>query len=92
MEVYVPPLLTSALDGGEWRASRCGRFTTGVINPRTDWMASWMGPKTCLDAVAKRRKSHHYPCRELNPGHEAPSLVTMITEILRLNFIHAYAV
>jgi hypothetical protein len=25
----VPPFLTSALDGGEWSASRPGRFTPG---------------------------------------------------------------
>jgi hypothetical protein len=29
MKMYGGPFLTSALDGGEWLASRLGRFTTG---------------------------------------------------------------
>jgi ferredoxin-thioredoxin reductase catalytic subunit len=28
----------------------------------------WMGPSVGLEAVAKRKKSHHCPCRELNPS------------------------
>jgi len=29
-EVIAPAFLTSALNGGEWSASRSGRFTLGV--------------------------------------------------------------
>jgi hypothetical protein len=35
--------LTSALDGGEWSASRPGRtFTPGERNPRTHWTGGWV--------------------------------------------------
>jgi hypothetical protein len=45
-----PPFLTSALDGGEWSASRPGRFTPGEIAP---WWAPvsvwtlWRREKSC---------------------------------------------
>jgi hypothetical protein len=35
MEVYIHAFLISALDGGEWSASRPGRFTPGVRAPST---------------------------------------------------------
>jgi hypothetical protein len=31
VEVYLHLFLTSALDGGEWSASRTGRFTPGEM-------------------------------------------------------------
>jgi hypothetical protein len=34
VEVELHPFLTSALDGGEWSASRRGRFTPGTVGPR----------------------------------------------------------
>jgi hypothetical protein len=37
-----------------------------------------MIPRAGLDAVAKRRKSHHYPRRELNLGRPARSLVSIL--------------
>jgi hypothetical protein len=43
--------LTSALDGGEWSASRPGRFTPRERAPGTHWIGSWMGPRAALDAV-----------------------------------------
>jgi hypothetical protein len=33
-----PPILTSALDGGEWSASRPGRFTPRKRTPSTHWI------------------------------------------------------
>jgi len=36
--------LTSALDGGEWSASRPGRFTPMESDPGTHWIGGWMGP------------------------------------------------
>jgi hypothetical protein len=44
-------LLTSVLDGGEWSASRPGRFTSGEIAPSTHWAEEWVGPRAGLDAV-----------------------------------------
>jgi hypothetical protein len=57
--------LTSALDGGEWSASRPGRFTPREKAPGTHWIGDWVGPRAVLDAVVKRKIPS--PCRELNP-------------------------
>jgi len=35
---------TSALDGGEWSASRPGRFTPRERAPGTRWIGGWVGP------------------------------------------------
>jgi hypothetical protein len=47
--------LTSALDGGEWSASRPGRFTSREKDPGTQWIGGWVGPRAVLDAVVKRK-------------------------------------
>jgi hypothetical protein len=47
--------LTSALDGGEWSASRPGRFTPRKRAPCTHWIGGWEGPRAVLDAVVKRK-------------------------------------
>jgi hypothetical protein len=43
--------LTSALDGGEWSASRPGHFIPGERTPGTDWIGGWVGPRAGLDDV-----------------------------------------
>jgi len=48
-------ILNSALDGGELKASRPGRFTPGERIPGTHWIKNWMGPRISMDAVAKRK-------------------------------------
>jgi hypothetical protein len=57
--------LTSALDGGEWSASRPGRFTPRERAPGNYWIGGWAGPRAVLDAVAKRKIPS--PRRESNP-------------------------
>jgi hypothetical protein len=47
--------LTSALDGGEWSASRPGRFTPRERAPGSHWLGGWVGPRAVLDAVVKRQ-------------------------------------
>jgi hypothetical protein len=37
--------LTSALDGGEWSASRPCRFTPRERAPPTHWIGGWVGPR-----------------------------------------------
>jgi len=70
MEPYLHVFLTSALHRGEWLAWRHGRFI-----PNTYWTGGWMdttgGP-------------NGYPCRKSNPGCPAQSLLTILTELLRL--------
>jgi hypothetical protein len=49
-----PPFLTSALDGGEWSASRPGRYTPRERGPGTYRVGGWVGLRAGLDAVKKR--------------------------------------
>jgi hypothetical protein len=57
--------LTSALDKSEWSASRPGCFTPRDRARGTRWIVGWVGPRTVLDAVVKRKIPN--PCRESNP-------------------------
>jgi hypothetical protein len=57
--------LTSALDGGEWSASRPARFTPRERAPSTHWIGGWVGPRPVLEAVVKRKILS--PHRLLNP-------------------------
>jgi hypothetical protein len=56
---------TPTLDGGEWTASRPGRFTPMGRTPGTYWLGGWVGPRAVLDAVVKRKIPS--PRRESNP-------------------------
>jgi hypothetical protein len=49
VEVLLHAFLTSALDGGEWSASRPGRFI-----PITHWIGGSVGLRKGPDAVKKR--------------------------------------
>jgi hypothetical protein len=62
--------LISALDGGEWSASRPGRFTPRERAPGTHWIGGWVGLRATLDAVVKRKFS--IPNR-VTPDHLARS-------------------
>jgi hypothetical protein len=57
--------LTSELDGGEWSASRPGRFTPRERSLGTHWIGGWVGSRAVLDAVVKRKIPS--PSRESNP-------------------------
>jgi hypothetical protein len=50
----VPPFLTSALDGGEWSASRYDPFTPGERAHDIYRTGGWVGPRPGLDPVKKR--------------------------------------
>jgi hypothetical protein len=50
-----PHSLTSAPGGGEWSASRPGRFTPREAAPSTHWLLGWVGLRAVLDAVMKRK-------------------------------------
>jgi hypothetical protein len=52
VRIYV--FLTSALDGGEWSASRPGRFTPGK-SPRYPLDKKLDGTRTSLEEVKKRK-------------------------------------
>jgi hypothetical protein len=46
---YRRMILASALVGGEWSASRPGRFIPGGKAPVTHWIGRWVGPRAGLD-------------------------------------------
>jgi hypothetical protein len=64
-------VLTSTLTGGEWSASRPGRFTPGETAPGTDWMGGWKDPRVGLDDVEKR-KFLTYPDSNSDPSVVQP--------------------
>jgi hypothetical protein len=74
--------LTSALDGGEWSASRPGRFTSRERAPGTHWIGGWVGPRSVLDAVVKRRIPS--PRRESNP--RTPIVQSVTQSLYRLSY------
>jgi hypothetical protein len=60
VEVYLQAFFTSGLDGGEWSASRCGRFIHSEITAGINSITDWLGPRAGLDdALAKINN----PCR-----------------------------
>jgi hypothetical protein len=63
-----------ALDGGEWSASRPGQFIPG-----TRWRLG--GHRSRSGRDGEKKKSHHCPCRELNPIRPAHNLVSIPTNI-----------
>jgi hypothetical protein len=73
VDIYIHIFLTSAPVGGEWSASRPGRFTPGERAPGTHWIGGWVGPRAGLDNVEKR-KFLTIPGLEIRPlGHAARS-------------------
>jgi hypothetical protein len=65
VEIQLHTFLASALDGGEWSASRPGRVTPRERGPGTHWIGGWVDPKDVLDAVVKRKIPS--PRRESSP-------------------------
>jgi hypothetical protein len=59
--------LTSALVGGEWSASRSGRFTLAEKALGTHSIEGWVGSRAGLDMESKRKNPS--PRRESNADH-----------------------
>jgi hypothetical protein len=55
VDIYIHVFSTSALVGGEWSASRPGRFTPGERVPGVHWIGSWVCVRTSLDDMEKRK-------------------------------------
>jgi hypothetical protein len=66
VDVQIHIFLTSALPGGEWSALHPRRFNPGERTPGTYWIGVWVGPRTGLDDVEKR-KFTTLPGLELRP-------------------------
>jgi hypothetical protein len=73
--------LTSALDGGEWSASRPGRFTPTERAPGTHWIEGWVGSRAVLEAVAKRKIPSPAGNRTLEPRSSSPQPSAMPTTV-----------
>jgi hypothetical protein len=87
VEVQLHAFVNLGLDGSECLASRRGCFISAVTSSRHSLYTRLSDPKTGTDAVASRKISNHYPCRELNLCRLARSLVPVITELPRLPFM-----
>jgi hypothetical protein len=59
--------LTSAVDGGEWSASRPSCFTPRERAPFPHWIGGWVRSRSGLDTVSKRKIPS--PLGESNPDH-----------------------
>jgi hypothetical protein len=70
MEVQLHIFLTLTVDGGEWSASRPGRFTPREKPPGIHWVGGWVGPRASFDAVVKRKIPSL--CRDSNPRSSGP--------------------
>jgi hypothetical protein len=53
------PFLTSALDGGNWAASRPDRFTIGEAELGIRCIGGLLGPRTGLDVTEKKKSCLH---------------------------------
>jgi hypothetical protein len=80
INAYWRSSLTSALYGGEWLASRPGRFTPRERAPGTHWIGGWVGPR----AVGEEKRSRPFP--ELEPSAIQPSVQHYTTELSRYLF------
>jgi hypothetical protein len=66
VDVQIHVFLTSAVAGGELSASHPSRFTPGESAPGTHWIGGWVGPRTSLINMEKR-KFLTLPGLELRP-------------------------
>jgi hypothetical protein len=53
VDVQTHVFLTSVLVGGEWSASRPGRFTSREGAPGTYWIGGWVGPRAGVEETVK---------------------------------------
>jgi len=63
VEVKLHAFLTSALDGGDWSASRPSRFTPKEIPHGIVLIGGLVGPRAGLNPVAKRGNTFPSPAR-----------------------------
>jgi hypothetical protein len=54
LDVQIHVFLTSALHGGEWSASRSGRFTLREGARGSNWIGGWVDSRDGAEEVEKR--------------------------------------
>jgi len=62
----IAPLLTSALDVGEWLALCPGHFTPSERAPGTHGIGFWVGPRDSLDTVVSMYQNDLVPLTHHN--------------------------
>jgi hypothetical protein len=67
VEVKLQAFLTSALDGGEWLASRPGRFDPGEMVRGTHWIGGWGGPQSRSESSGEVKSTFPAPTRNRSP-------------------------
>jgi hypothetical protein len=78
VDAQIHIFLTSAVAGGEWSASRPGRFIPWERVPAFHWTGGWVDPRLGLDDVGKR-KFLTLSGLELRVGHSIASHYTDYT-------------
>jgi hypothetical protein len=73
-----PPLLTSALDEGDWSASRPCRFIPEELPPDTHWIEGRVGPRVGLEAI----KIFPVTTRNRTPAVHPVAIPTEISRLL----------
>jgi hypothetical protein len=72
----------SLLVGGEWSASRAGRFTPREGAPGTHWVGGWVDPRAGLEDMDEL-KFFTLPGLELRPL-DRPTLPTALSRPLKV--------
>jgi hypothetical protein len=79
VKVQLHVFLSLAPDGGKWSVSSPGPPSLLSSFPGTHWIGGWVGSRTGLDEVARRKIP--FPCREMNRGRSVRSPATILTEL-----------
>jgi hypothetical protein len=74
-----PTFVTTAVDEGDWRASRHYGFTTGDIALGTHCIGSWVDHRGGLDTGEEKNTP---PCRLSNRGCSAHSYTDRVNPIV----------
>jgi hypothetical protein len=74
----------SALVGGDWSASRPGRFTFKEKAPGTHWIGGWMGPRAASGRRGEVKILHPTGTRYIDCAISAPNFVITLKHLLKI--------
>jgi hypothetical protein len=69
VDAEIHTFLISALDGGEWSASRPAHFIPGDKVPSAYCIVGWVGLRTGLDETEKKKSCPHWVSRLMSMKH-----------------------
>jgi hypothetical protein len=82
VDVYIHVFLTSELVGGEWSASRPGRFTPRERAPGTHWIGGQVGPQS--------QSGQHGEEKILDPTGTRSPTPWLSSQLHRLHYPESY--